>query len=128
MRHLSFSLYYLDSEGELDTLDLTCKDEYEFDFVVTTFKALLYNKKCQNISKLDLLNHSRIFMKYYNDQTPLTGTQKMLMFSEEYLEKRSMDQCVKRKQLDQESLREAMLHFRDKIREFRAIAHEYEGS
>ena len=109
-------------------MDLTCKDEYEFDFVVTTFKALLYNKKCQNISKLDLLNHSRIFMKYYNDQTPLTGTQKMLMFSEEYLEKRSMDQCVKRKQLDQESLREAMLHFRDKIREFRAIAHEYEGS
>jgi len=50
-------------------------------------------------------------MKYFNDQIPLTGIQKMLMFTEEYLEKRSMDQCVKRKQLDQESLREAMLHF-----------------
>jgi len=27
---------------------------------------------------------------------PAIGCQKMLMFSEEYLERRSMDQCVKR--------------------------------
>lgn len=64
LKHLSFSLYYIDSEGEIDTLDLTCKDEYEFDFVVAAFKALLYMKRCQNISKLELLKHSRIFMKY----------------------------------------------------------------
>ena len=46
LKHLSFSLFYIDAEGNYDTLDLTCKDEYEFDFVITAFKALQFHKRC----------------------------------------------------------------------------------
>ena len=59
---------------------------------------------------------------------PAMGCQKMLMFSEEYLERRSMDQCVKRDQLDTDMLKEQLLNFRDKIREFRAVVHEMEAA
>lgn len=60
LKHLSFSLYYRcpDVKGGIDTLDLTCKDEYEFDYWVTGIKAILYLKRGKVISKLSLLKHS----------------------------------------------------------------------
>ena len=63
LKHLSFSLYYKNPKlkGGVDTLDLTCKDEYEFDFWIAGFKAILYLKRGMDISKNDLLKHSRIF-------------------------------------------------------------------
>lgn len=48
------------------------------------------------------------------------------MFSEEYLERRSMDQCVKREQLQADELKDILISFRDKIREFRAVTSELE--
>jgi len=119
LRHLSFSLYFTNKEGEPATLDLTCKDEYEFDFWVAGLKALWYQKQCMVVTKVDLLRHSWLFMKYLDAGIPAIGSQKMLMFTEEYLEKRSMDQCVKWNALNSDNLKDQLILFWDKIREFR---------
>lgn len=61
LEHLSFSLVY-GPKGK-KTLDLTCKDEFEFDHWVTGLKALIYNGKGKHISKEALLGHSKRFKK-----------------------------------------------------------------
>lgn len=58
LEHLSFSLVY----GK-KTLDLTCKDEFEFDHWVTGLKAIIYHFKGKQISKEQLLGHSKRFKK-----------------------------------------------------------------
>jgi hypothetical protein len=45
------------------TLDLTCKDEFEFDMWVTGLKALFFHSKNRQISKEALLGHSKRFRK-----------------------------------------------------------------
>lgn len=61
LEHLSFSLVY-GSKGT-KTLDLTCKDEFEFDHWVTGLKAIFYHLKNKQISKEQLLQHSKRFQK-----------------------------------------------------------------
>mmetsp|Transcript_19584 Transcript_19584/g.45517 ORF Transcript_19584/g.45517 Transcript_19584/m.45517 type:complete len:777 (-) Transcript_19584:177-2507(-) len=61
LEHLSFSLVY--GRDGSKTLDLTCKDEFEFDHWVTGLKAIFYILKKRNISKEQLLNHSKRFRK-----------------------------------------------------------------
>merc|ERR1719486_425207 len=61
LEHLSFSLVY-GSKGS-KTLDLTCKDEFEFDHWVTGLKAVFYHTKNRQISKEALLGHSKRFRK-----------------------------------------------------------------
>jgi len=58
LEHLSFSIQH---NGK--TLDLTCKDEFEFDHWVTGLKALLYHNKNRQLSKAELLAHSKRFEK-----------------------------------------------------------------
>jgi len=58
LEHLSFSIKH---NGK--TLDLTCKDEFEFDHWVTGLKALLYHNKNRMLSKAELLAHSKRFEK-----------------------------------------------------------------
>lgn len=58
LEHLSFSIKH---SGK--TLDLTCKDEFEFDHWVTGLKALLYHNKNRMLSKAELLAHSKRFEK-----------------------------------------------------------------
>lgn len=118
LRHLSLSLYYNTKKGR-DSLDLTCKDEYEFDFIVAGLKALVYKARGQGISKFELMKHSRIFKKYMDSGVPSEGIKHCLSFSQEYLEKSSMDQCVKRKKLSKEELRSSLDTFWEKIREFK---------
>jgi len=60
LEHLSFSLVYGTSSK---TLDVTCKDEFEFDHWVTGLKALFYHIKNKQISKEQLLSHSKRFRK-----------------------------------------------------------------
>lgn len=65
LEDFSFSIYYQNkNENELKTLDLTCKDQKEFDLWVIGIKALHSHYNGKVISKNDLLNHS----KSYNDQ------------------------------------------------------------
>merc|ERR1719389_1593787 len=59
LEHLSFSLVY----GKNKSLDLTCKDEFEFDHWVTGLKAIFYHFKNRQISKEELLGHSKRFKK-----------------------------------------------------------------
>lgn len=61
LEHLSFSLIYGPKGSK--TLDLTCKDEFEFDHWVTGLKAIFYHFKNKTISKEALLNHSKRFQK-----------------------------------------------------------------
>ncbi|KAL8429118.1 hypothetical protein Efla_003171 [Eimeria flavescens] len=79
LQHLSFSLVFKEdgvppnfSAGvelsdacleEARTLDLTCKDEFEFDTWVTGFKAIIAANKGLKLSKMNLLSHSRRFLK-----------------------------------------------------------------
>ncbi|CDJ61371.1 hypothetical protein, conserved [Eimeria maxima] len=85
LQHLSFSLVFKQEQGFAElaaaatpanaaaavvlppawlesapkTLDLTCKDEVEFDFWVAGCKALIASAKGIRLSKLQLLSHSR---------------------------------------------------------------------
>merc|ERR1712151_1063529 len=59
LEHLSFSLVYGPKGSK--TLDLTCKDE--FDLWVTGLKAIFYHVKNRQISKEELLGHSKRFKK-----------------------------------------------------------------
>jgi len=61
LEHLSFSLVYGPKASK--TLDLTCKDEFEFDHWVTGLKAIFYHLKNRQISKEELLGHSKRFKK-----------------------------------------------------------------
>jgi hypothetical protein len=61
LEHLSFSLVHGPKGSK--TLDLTCKDEFEFDHWVTGLKACFYHAKGRHISKEELLGHSKRFKK-----------------------------------------------------------------
>merc|ERR1719428_1414398 len=61
LEHLSFSLVY--GPKGTKSLDLTCKDEFEFDHWVTGLKAIFYHFKNRQISKEQLLGHSKRFRK-----------------------------------------------------------------
>merc|ERR1719389_1658744 len=61
LEHLSFSLVY--GKNGNKSLDLTCKDEFEFDLWVTGLKAIFYHVKNRQISKEELLGHSKRFRK-----------------------------------------------------------------
>lgn len=96
LQHLSFSLVFKQEQGFAElaaaatpanaaaavvlppawlesapkTLDLTCKDEVEFDFWVAGCKALIASAKGIRLSKLQLLSHSRRFLSV----PPVKGT------------------------------------------------------
>ncbi|KAL8453890.1 hypothetical protein Emed_000601 [Eimeria media] len=79
LQHLSFSLVFRGDEcpsafstkvelpetclEDARTLDLTCKDEFEFDAWVTGCKAIIAANKGLKLSKMNLLSHSRRFLK-----------------------------------------------------------------
>ena len=60
LTHLSFGVAYGNPE---QTLDLTAKDEDEFDYWVCGLKALVLAARGELASKVDLLNHSLRFVK-----------------------------------------------------------------
>ena len=60
LTHLSFGVAYGNPE---QTLDLTAKDEDEFDYWVCGLKALVLAARGELASKVDLLNHSLRFAK-----------------------------------------------------------------
>lgn len=61
LEEFSFSIYYKTNEGITTTLDLTCKDEREFDLWVIGIKALHAHFNNKIICKNDLLSHSRSY-------------------------------------------------------------------
>lgn len=67
LQHLSFSINY-SSNGRSRSLDLTCKDEAEFDLWVAGLKALIFHERSEPICKAALLSHSRKFRKAIEKQ------------------------------------------------------------
>lgn len=83
LEHLSFTIYYdgfdsaspfkrsvskllpffTDRQPWLQSLDLTCKDETEFDHWVCGLKALAFHANRMKLSKEELLSHCRKFRK-----------------------------------------------------------------
>jgi hypothetical protein len=61
LEDFSFSIYYTGKGGENLTLDLTCKDEREYDLWIIGIKALLAHYHGKIISKNDLLQHSKSY-------------------------------------------------------------------
>jgi hypothetical protein len=63
LEEFSFSIFYKSSDGEERTLDLTCKDEREFDLWVIGVKALHCHLSNKIICKNELLSHSKSFQE-----------------------------------------------------------------
>lgn len=61
LENFSFSIYYLKSDKTLHTLDITCKDEREFDLWVIGIKSLHTHLSGKIINKNNLLSHSRCY-------------------------------------------------------------------
>jgi hypothetical protein len=58
----SFSIYYKNNNNEVTSLDLTCKDQREFDLWMIGLKALHSHHTDKVINKFNLLYHSKSFM------------------------------------------------------------------
>jgi hypothetical protein len=63
LEEFSFSIYFKTSDGEEKTLDVTCKDEREFDLWVIGVKALHCHLSNKIICKNELLSHSKSFQE-----------------------------------------------------------------
>ena len=63
LEEFSFSIYYKNSykNNQVVTLDVTCKDQREFDLWVIAIKALLTHHQGKIINKNDLMSHSKSY-------------------------------------------------------------------
>ena len=61
LEEFSFSLYYYNNTPNLKSLDITCKDQREFDLWIIGIKALQHHFENRLICKDDLLNHSKSY-------------------------------------------------------------------
>lgn len=106
LEHLSFSLIH--SKG---TLDLTCRDEREFDFWVLGFKAIISNYKGLNISKQTLLSHSKRFSEFLRQNKFTLAT------SEIYKEPESkkLEECIVRRSLSREDISVKLVKVHNKL-------------
>lgn len=106
LNHLSFSILYDDK-----TLDLTCRDEREFDFWVAGCKALYFQNQNMLVSKQLLLGHSRRFNEYL--QSNKTGLATSSLYHE--ADSKKLEECIIRKRLTREEASNKLLKIRDKI-------------
>lgn len=100
LAHLSFTLLYGSKE-----LNLTCKDEREFDLWVAGLKALMYDCKNLLISKQVLLSHSKRFLNALKENKLSQAT--AVVFSE--AASKRLEDCIVRRQL-------TPLQIQDKLR------------
>lgn len=87
LEHLSFSIYY-----DKRTLDITCKDEKEFDLWVAGCKAVFYHFKEMTISKQILLSHSRRFLEALRTQKASKVTSVLF----EQPNSKTLEECIVR--------------------------------
>ncbi|KAF4737451.1 hypothetical protein FOZ62_003063, partial [Perkinsus olseni] len=120
LQHLSFSLIYKPSGSEQVTaLDLTCKDEFEYDIWLTGLKALLCAQRNSTISKEQLLAHSRRF----KDALKMQNVRVKLLEVDEAKERGTVGlyDCVKvSESASPKQLRAKLEHLRDRLKHVRA--------
>jgi len=115
LTHLSFSLV-----TERRTLDLTCKDEKEFDLWVAGCKALFYASRNFFISKQVLMSHSKRFMDFLRQNHVIAATQSL---SSETTSKK-LEECILRKAMNKQQFDEKLLAVGRKLRELKEKALE----
>ena len=79
---LSFSIYYINKQGEEDTLDITCKDNREFDLWMIGLKSLFTHFNSKIICKDELLNHSKSYQEQVSSGN-ISNCSKYLMYEKE---------------------------------------------
>lgn len=117
LQHLSFSIYYNDR-----TLDLTCKDEIEYDFWVTALKALAYSAKGFTISKQYLLSHSKRFNKYLAENRISGATTGF--YSDVPEDSKTLEDVVVRKALSKEDFKNKLNSCADRLSEYKERGEE----
>jgi len=98
LEEFSFSIYYKNKENKISTLDLTCKDEREFDLWVIGIKALITHFHGRIICKNELLSHSKSYREQV-DKGNIGNCSKFLMYNsinEEILQKDKKNKNTKK--------------------------------
>ena len=106
LEHLSFSIIH--TQG---TLDLTCRDEREYDLWLIGLKALNFRNKELKVSKQVLLSHSRRFSEYLRANKFSSATQ--VIYNE--AESKRLEECIARKSLNKEEISEKLVKIHKKL-------------
>ena len=106
LEHLSFSLVH--SKG---TLDLTCRDEREYDFWVLGFKAILFHTQGLKLSKQVLLSHSRRFAEFLRQNKFSQATSAIYQEPET----KKLEECIVRKSLTREDISIKLVKVHNKL-------------
>lgn len=106
LEHLSFSIVH--SNG---TLDLTCRDEREYDIWVIGFKSILFYYKQLNVSKKVLLSHSRRFIEYLKQNKISLATSSIYQDPET----KKLEECIIRKTLTRQDISSKLLKIHSKL-------------
>lgn len=117
----SFSVYYFCNKMNITrTLDLTCKDQREFDLWIIGIKALQAYFNKENLCKDDLLKHS----KSYCDQVKngkIGSCSKYLIYSKENEEKNTkrLDMFISNRNFTCKEISSLLLRLVKKVKEYK---------
>jgi hypothetical protein len=129
LSHLSFTIIYRPLGTNTDkTLDLTAKDEYEFDLWVTGIRGLTYHRRGYTISKMTLLAHSKSFNEQIQSKK-VANANKAFFAPEEnanYKNSKTLEDCILRKGITKQQVAEKLISLTDKVRDTRWIVEELE--
>lgn len=124
LEDLSFSIYYTNKDNQSKTLDITCKDEKEFDLWVIGIKALhsYFNHKI--ISKQDLLSHSRCYNEQVRKGNVGSCTKFLFYKSNEGITTQNLDSFLTNRDLSTITLIRTLLRLIDRINVIRIEVNE----
>ena len=113
LNHLSFSIY-----TEHRSLDLTCKDEKEFDMWVGGCKALFFHARGFFISKQILMSHSKRFMEFLRQNHVIGATLSLEMDTNS----KKLEECIIRKAMNKQQFDEKLTAIAKKLRDLKERA------
>jgi hypothetical protein len=116
LQHLSFSIYYKVGKNKEATLDLTCKDELEYDLWVTGVRALSYHFKGYLISKMLLLGHSRSFNSDLRNKNISTANKFLMEEDHDKYNSKQLIDCLKSKPYNARQIQDKVIILSKKIR------------
>jgi hypothetical protein len=94
LQDYSFSIYYRIKDGRTETLDLTCKDEREFDLWVIGIKALYSHFSSRVICKNELLNHSKSYQEQLSKGNIGNCTKFLFYNNEKNAQKKNLENFI----------------------------------
>ncbi|CAI2365326.1 unnamed protein product [Moneuplotes crassus] len=124
LEHLSFSIHYKINKKKEDSLDLTCKDELEFDLWVTGIRALSYHFKNFPISKMLLLGHSRAFNEELRNKKIGEANKFLVEKDQDKYESKQLIDCLRGKPLNTSQLQDKIVILGKKLRSKRQRVEE----